>query len=270
MDAPENYPDIVYKYRGWADEHGKKVLSEFQLFLTSPKDFNDPFDCRIPVNYKIMTEQEINQYAELMTQNHKAFLLKEGRNLENEKSQLVARLKADIENIQRENEEMTFKEYDDRYGILSLSTKWNDILMWSHYGDKHYGYCVGFHEKQLRESEKFGAGGQVAYPKTLEYPLIHPLDRDNPAIFFKNSHHKALDWQYESEYRLTKFFYPNLPTLQDRQMNFDPKFIAEVIVGLRTPKADRDEIVKICKDNGIKVYQAFPVEFKFQIDRKEL
>src|SRR5437879_3144630 len=29
-------------------------------------------------------------------------------------------------------------------GVLCLSRSWNHILMWSHYGDKHKGICLGF------------------------------------------------------------------------------------------------------------------------------
>jgi hypothetical protein len=270
MDTPENYPKIIYKYRSWSDEYGKKALSEFQLYLSSPKDFNDPFDCRIPVNFKVLSKEEIILYAEKMTTKHKSTLLKRGLNLENEKSKIIQRLTTDIEKIQKENEEIAFRDYDERFGILSLSTKWDDILMWSHYGDKHYGYCLGFNEKALRDSEIFGLGGIVSYPKTREYPLIHPLKQDEPEAHFLNSHHKAIDWLYESEYRLTKFYYPNIPSKQDRQINFDPKHLAEVIIGLRTPEKHREEIIDICKANEIKVYQAHQVEFKFQIDRKEL
>jgi hypothetical protein len=30
------------------------------------------------------------------------------------------------------------------YGVLCFSQKWNDILQWAHYADRHRGVCLGF------------------------------------------------------------------------------------------------------------------------------
>ena len=41
---------ILYKYRCWDDENHRRILEEGEIFFVSPKEFNDPFDCRIPFN----------------------------------------------------------------------------------------------------------------------------------------------------------------------------------------------------------------------------
>jgi hypothetical protein len=41
-------PKIIYKYRNWSDKHHKNVLKKNELYMSSPEEFNDPFDCRIP------------------------------------------------------------------------------------------------------------------------------------------------------------------------------------------------------------------------------
>ena len=33
--------------------------------------------------------------------------------------------------------------------------------MWSHYGDFHRGYCIGFDEEKLRNTGFFGKGGKM-------------------------------------------------------------------------------------------------------------
>jgi hypothetical protein len=33
---------------------------------------------------------------------------------------------------------------DEQYGLLCFSEDWHDPLMWSHYGDRHRGICLGF------------------------------------------------------------------------------------------------------------------------------
>jgi hypothetical protein len=40
--------------------------------------------------------------------------------------------------------EKTATEVGERYGVECFSRSWNNILMWSHYGDKHRGICLGF------------------------------------------------------------------------------------------------------------------------------
>jgi len=40
--------------------------------------------------------------------------------------------------------ESTLREVVQRFGALCFSSSWNNILMWSHYGDRHKGMCLGF------------------------------------------------------------------------------------------------------------------------------
>ncbi|AWL08070.1 hypothetical protein HME7025_00187 [Aquirufa nivalisilvae] len=272
METPENYPEIVYKYRPWKGV-GKKPLTHFELYLASPKDFNDPFDCRIPVNFLLLKEEGKNQYIDEYIKKHKNTFLRDGRNEIEIKKFLQTRLhNSNIENFHKEFEEKSFRMYDQRIGILSLSIDWNNILMWSHYAREHSGYCIGFYEEKLRNSGLFDNGGPVSYPSEEEYPIIHPLEdiKGEPETIFKNSHNKAKDWFYEKEYRLTKFFHKEIPTLNCRQIHINSDYIAEVIIGLRTPEAHKAKIIKICKKKGIKVFQVKQVEFKFLLDRDEI
>ena len=57
-----NLPDKVYKYRIWENGSHKNLLLYNELYLASPKDFNDPFDCRISPNFVDLTKQEKNDY----------------------------------------------------------------------------------------------------------------------------------------------------------------------------------------------------------------
>src|SRR5437762_935552 len=77
MEKKEKYPDIVYKYRNWSEDNHKNVLYKNQLFLTSPKDFNDPFDCRIPQNFSLLnTKEKIQQFVDKSIVRQSVSLLK--------------------------------------------------------------------------------------------------------------------------------------------------------------------------------------------------
>src|ERR1700754_1158337 len=60
-----DFPPIVYKYRTWTDINHQRMLRNNELYLSSPADFNDPFDCRIPVNYLLLdTRKKIEEYID--------------------------------------------------------------------------------------------------------------------------------------------------------------------------------------------------------------
>jgi hypothetical protein len=59
--------NVLYKYRNWTDENHKKMLKENELFFASPRSFNDPFDCKIPVNFSILnTNEKIDLYVKAL------------------------------------------------------------------------------------------------------------------------------------------------------------------------------------------------------------
>lgn len=269
MNKSDNYPSIVYKYRNWTDKYHKDVLYENQLFLPSPKDFNDPFDCRITSNYYLLdTNDKIDEYVNQAISRHYKKLIHANLDIEKEKSILKHRLTFEMDKLQQEHEESFFENQDKFFGILSLSERWDSILMWSHYADNHKGYCVGFSEKKLRESGHFGKGGQVYYHPENKYPELDPRNSFDLNQVVMETQSKAYDWSYEQEFRLAKLFYPNVPTDDDRTIKIDDDSFSEIIIGLKTPKKDRTEIIDLAKQKGIKVYDAVKVAFKFEVDRK--
>ncbi len=58
------------------------------------------------------------------------------------------------------------------YGVLSLSKKRDDILMWSHYADSHKGFCFGFKENL---SSYFDDHDWPIDHKTVRYSRMHPF-----------------------------------------------------------------------------------------------
>jgi hypothetical protein len=264
----EDYPEIIYKYRNWTGEFNKNVLLKNQLYLSAPKDFNDPFDCRILENWSLLnTPEKIAEYVDGVLNRHMKKLIAEGYDIDAERKRITEKV-SDHKTIQKEEEELLFKQQDIRYGILSLSARWDSILMWSHYADFHKGYCIGFFEEKMRNSELFGKGGPVSY--STKFPEISPLETNIEAKSFLETHSKANDWDYEKEYRLMKLFYPNPPSDKDRIVTITDDCISEVIIGLCTPEDHKKEIVDLCKKRGIRVFTTYKVPFEFKIERVEI
>lgn len=263
-------PQIIYKYRSWEKEYDKDILIKNNLFLSSPQYFNDPFDCRIPINYSLLdTQDKRKKYVDKFITENFDWLTSSGTNIENEISALDKKLEFKLDEVQENYDKDFIETYDKHYGIFSASSIWDSILMWSHYGDYHKGYCVGFWEKKLRESRIFGAGGLVQYPMGDNYPPISPLDNSKETMF-KVTHHKARHWKYEKEYRLTKLFYPIVPTDIERTVQIFDDFFAEIVIGLNTPENYKSEIITIAKQKEIRVFQVVKIPFKFKLERVEL
>lgn len=265
---PENYPKIIYKYRNWDDANHKNILLKNHVYLASPKDFNDPFDFRIAKNYHLLdTPEKKENFANASIEKYRDILLISGRNIEDEKRILKDKLQ-DIDQYQKENEEFRFREMDKHYGVLSLSGRWDSILMWSHYSNFHRGFNIGYDEEKMRESGLFGKGGPVSYSDS--FPMLDPSIQHSMEVSFQQTHHKAKEWEYEQEYRLAKLYFPKEPTKQDRTIEIPEEYIEEINLGISISEKDRVEITKIAIERGIKIFQLEKIAFKFKLDRKEI
>ena len=142
--------------------------------------------------------------------------------------------------------------------------------MWSHYGDNHSGYCVGFYEEKIRNSELISVGGMVNYNNNEDYPFIDPLSDKIVEKSILRTQNKSKKWSYEKEYRVMKIFYPKIASNEDRTIRFDDDFYAEIILGLNISEKDKNEIVEIAKKKNIKIYQTRKTPFKYLIERYEI
>ena len=263
------FPKKVYKYRDWENGRHKNVLLYNELYLASPKDFNDPFDCRIPPNFINLSETEKNDYITKLAISQFDDVQKEGSDMAKVIKDLETRLK-DTERFQQLAENLTFTEQDKYYGILSLSLRWNSILLWSHYSNSHKGFCVGFWTKKLLETGLFGGVIKVDY--STNFPNIKPDVRrskeETAQKLITQTGVKSKDWTYEKEFRFLKHFFPDIPKPFERIINVSNDIISEVILGINISDTNKEEIIEICRLKNIPVYLAKKKPFKFEIDRE--
>ena len=267
----KKYPTTIYKYRDWSNNHHKKLLTTNELYTPSVNQINDPFDCLLEFDYNKMSQGFSARAVDIMS---KEF----GNQLEEMGYNFLSLLKLKnpdeilkIINLKKKNDRRFIENRKKHLGIISFSKRWNSILMWSHYSKSHSGFCVGFDTKKLINSKYFQNGSKVFYKK--KYPEIDPFDDSINKIrevFF----HKAKDWSYEKEYRMTKLFgyYRDNPGEFEKQklFSFDNNFITEVILGLKINPKDQQDIEKICSEKNIAVYKIESVPNKFKLTRKKL
>jgi hypothetical protein len=266
-------PNTIYKYRDWTDSYHKRMLSNNELYLTSPKNFNDPFDCRIGQNFSLLSKEESEKYITNLAISHFQEVVKQGNDFSVVLNDFERRFQ-DKEVFQAKADSTLFAIEDHCYGIFSCSRRWNSILMWSHYSANHTGICIGFRwEKMMTLIDKniIGKCGDVSYATNFPKlkPIVAKLDIDVMKRAFIQTHTKAKDWKYEEEYRFMQND-PNGISESKRTIHISDDFFSEVIMGLAIPDKFRDEVLNICRKKGIPVYQAKKKKFKFDISREKV
>lgn len=260
-----NFPKIIYKYRNWFDQNHRDLLFKNIIYQSSPRDFNDPFDCRIPINlFMLDTRAKKIKFAKILINDiyGDSSILNHSEHI----NLYVDRLSSNIIEEQKNNEENHFYMQDKFYGVTSFSTKWNINLMWAHYSNNHKGFCVGFHEEKLRNCSYFGRGGIVRY--TNKFPLVDPLKNLSLENAFIETHTKEKNWSYEKEYRLTKTFFPNPATLKDRLVYLDDSFYESITVGINFPESELDCIKNVAVKKKIPLYKIRKNTLSYTLNRE--
>jgi len=177
----------LYKYRPFNhdDLKSKKrtedIFLKNELYFPSPSQFNDPFDCLVHLDFSKVKKEEFWQYF------NKA-LLKRTELTEQQIREKFERV------YKSDNKEKIFtaslqNSFNSR-GVYSLSSKNDDILMWSHYSDGHRGYCFELDGIELKPQKvKY----RKRYPK---FDLFNGRNLLRILLFTKSSR-----WKYEREWR---------------------------------------------------------------------
>jgi hypothetical protein len=156
----------------------------------------------------------------------------------------------------------TKRDIVERHGVLCFSRSWNNILMWSHYGDRHRGICLGFdvNDEHTRE---------VAYVGDI---LIVGNLNDGP----REERRRILDclygakyegWSYEREVRVHGSRAELDEETRQYFVNFDEHLILkEVVAGARFSMSKRPIEDALQGYSGdVKILKARPCPRRFEI-----
>lgn len=241
-------PKTVYKYRNWSDLNHRKMFQDIALWVPDSFDFNDPFDCNIPIAYELLLTDEVLGEAfvrKLVGHKGEEEVQKRLKEAKHRDPNFIAKYKEDVHNSNRKV-----------HGVFSVTPINNNILMWSHYANSHKGFCVGFDSVKL--FEHLGGGGPVSYLK--EFPIISPVE-DRDKQYGCQVMTKSIHWGYEVEYRLTTF--------QKTNQNIDiPKeAITEVVFGAKMLPEHKKEIKILLTEKlpHVKCFSVVPEKSKFEL-----
>lgn len=276
----KNHPPIIYKYLDWNNLNYQRVLTHNELFFSSPRNFNDPFDCKIDTRYDLMSEDEKYNYFKQVSINYSNY-----HNLGWNEQQIhkeVERLanEHDFTNHDKVNSDnqYLFNARDNFYGVFCSSIMWDSIPMWGYYANNHRGFCVGLSVRELFYSGRVGKGGLVQYD---EYPLIKPgmsfAEKSSKEIYFKSN-----DWSHEKEYRLLQIRMGKHEnnTLLDDDGNLigiktyaNESWYREILIGVNTSAEDTEAIIRSCRSKisaGAKIFKLKKQNHDFELIREEI
>lgn len=249
FDEMGDLPPALYKYRDWNNSVHKRILTHRELFLAKPSSFEDPLDCKIPIRYDLLTEEDIfNHFYNDSKKINIAFKENEHHNFAVDWSKrTLIRDKKFVKQKQQQH----FNVYDMNVGILCLTANGYNHKMWKSYANNCTGFAVSFSPRLL--FPYLGGGGKVIYYETI--PIIYPSPKHDYATqLFLQNYSKLNKWSYEEEYR-TQIFSPKGLSKLDRTIEVPVDAFIEVLLGVNISDEHEEEIRSVLSINlpGIKI-----------------
>jgi hypothetical protein len=236
-------PSVIYKYRKWSDPYEKTIITNKEVYLSSPRKFEDPLDCKIPIRYDLLTEKDIfDKYFYHSKQDHPMWTRQQHRDHAREwtnKSPLKD--KKYLKSFQKD----FFEAFFDRFGVLSLTANSTSDDMWIKYADNYKGFCVGFNFEFMFRF--LGGGGPVIYYDEL--PMIFPEPKQSISEqHILQAYSKLRKWELEKEYRTDKFS-PIPLTEKQRIIKLSAECYKELILGKCMTENDKIDLLSSIPDD---------------------
>lgn len=220
-----NIPSRLFKFVSPASKYFVEGMRELflrdQIYLSSRRDFNDPFDTsaalRVPDS-----DEEVSAFISGLEARHP------GRDTSAIRSMKREELCA---HIQR-----SFESSCDAMGVYSLTETVRQPLMWAHYAASHKGLALVFNHGI---GAQFGAM-PVGYQ--LEYPLASMITREGFDVSFVAI--KGIDWLYEGEWRIVE------SNAADTWKTIHETVLAGVILGIRCSEETRRFVLDLMAERA--------------------
>lgn len=107
-----------------------------------------------------------------------------------------------LQNAANKTSEIFTERSNEFIGVLSLTEKNDNLLMWSHYADSHRGFCLcfdataGFFNRRRTDNDEFYHLRKVSY--SAKRPSKSMMDIGSIELFLL----KSDVWSYEYEWRM--------------------------------------------------------------------
>lgn len=274
---------ILHKYY---NKFGLDTLINLEIKVNIPSGFNDPFEF-LPKNPVKLSLQQAKKYLKNKSFNEELFQEYKRHGIIKNKKEFKVTLKQNKYRFAELISNKFTEEYfwnliirmrakeDEISRIACFSSEeaneMEQILLWSHYTDKHSGMRFHFNSELLvNPHEKL---------IKVNYELFRPIldtTLDQASIQFQQQllesfHTKLKVWEYEKEYRWFVFPTKCISKIVNGENmffhKFDPKSLIRIDIGVNCSKSTEDVLlneIEITEKSYIKVFRAKinPEEYK--------
>lgn len=194
-----NWPRFLYKFRTTENaDRLRSLIVDNMLYLSSPRDFNDPFDMRASLVIKGGVDALIRSYRERPGDAR----IPKGAIAGVRQGVATEGLQAYV--TRTFNPQSKFERMIKEQGVHCFSSPITgerlsgprSNLMWSHYADSHRGLCLQY---EVARDPVLVCAVKVEYG--LGYPEINWLSPEFPNEVLKCVTTKDKCWEYEGEWR---------------------------------------------------------------------
>ena len=251
-------PLKFYKYRAMAGEAAKwveRIVCQHEIYFAPASSFNDPFDLRPPFSLDASKEVQSAFYVRV-AQKHGSRQSEEELWAEARRTTEISLSEASLPSTTFIVQELHTDFIATQVGVYCVSTKREDILMWSHYGDSHRGICLEFDAM----APLMGHVQRVTYSQ--KRPIINLYEDDDMVALDKAMLTKSDHWEYESEWRLFRNIKgPGIEKIR-------PNNVTGIIIGAAASAVVRQTVFQWVRERTalLTVYQASINKREFELD----
>lgn len=208
-----NIPKSLFKYRV-LNENTLNSLKYNGVWISKAESQNDPYECSLSFSDKEMALAIYTRkdFKEQFLKNYRAEITEEEIDniIKNDNPEQKFRETCQLKNIDRDYSDLSIFREESAHNLIrkvkskirisSFSERNDSILMWSHYSENHRGICI---EYDLHNDFEIAKVLEPVYYSEKIVSLSKAFGNQNSLNIIREAViTKALDWQYEKEWRI--------------------------------------------------------------------
>ncbi len=200
--SPPGLPPILYKYVG-AKPHHLAILRDLRIRFTQPDELNDPFDC-IP---GITPPRDVARFVDDTFARNQAEIQRRGiapGQVAAARAEMIASYTNNPRDLVRRCFTIVRRNMNE-LGVLSLSTRNDNMALWAHYAETHRGFVIGLRtsgEPLMKRPGEVAGEGEVL---RVVYDAGRPIVPCDPLVLPSDLLvRKERPWSYEEEWRVVR------------------------------------------------------------------
>ncbi|WP_202210867.1 DUF2971 domain-containing protein [Pseudomonas paraversuta] len=237
------------------------ILENNMICFSTPHQLNDPFELKPHIKdiasqetYNSAIKEEVEklrgEYSKLPRNSRRQLTFEEfSRQVSNSTHKgLTSKIKLDMAT---KAQEIIDKELSGKIGILSLTERPDNLLMWAHYADSHQGFIIefdsesSFFTQRRSDEDEFGYLRKVKYSEARPSLILEEIEDFSPYLT------KGNVWESECEWRIMLPIYKRDKELPcgHNLFSFPALAIKSIIFGCRATDFTTNKVKEIIRKN---------------------